>query len=293
MVTNYGSTIHQIPATALDPDALERTYGAAVTQNMEPGYAMPFLMGVMMDRQRRAQQLTESNAAANTQAYNLAQQGMALDERGQLRTLAGTLAGHGMPVTPSLMTPGGMPTLAENQQYAAAGNPLVMQGAAAQAAQRYGEAARGAGEGGVDPVGLLASTGLPGQTASVPVRVQAAGAGNAARVPITTTTTGPNGDVVSIVNTRQATSNPGAVAGNLANSQNITRNAVGQSMARQALQQNSRLAANVRADVERATRAGSRVIDQSADANSYSVTVGQGSQQETRRYDRTTGQRIP
>jgi len=277
-VANYASAIRPLPPTALDPDHLEQQY-AANLRGMEPGFQIPFLMGAMIDRRMRGQQIAESNAAANAQQMQLAQEGMALDERGQLRTLAGIGLQHGMPVTPTLMTPGGMPTLEENQRYATVGNQNLMQESTARAASAYGTAAQHALEGGVSPNAL---PGMMNMARETPLAVQRAGAGSGGTR--FEAIFDPNRPDEPQMRVRSGTLE-GMNAGTAALRQQTTQNQ-GAATARQLITQHPQLRTAVEGLQQQAERAGSRVVGITGDPNTVTITVERNGQRESRTLDR-------
>jgi hypothetical protein len=240
----------------------------------------------MIDRQQRGNVLMDANARGNEQAYALAQQGMGLEERGQLRTLAGQTYQHGMGIAPSLLVPGGMPTPTEVAPLAATGNALAQQSENARAVQALGAGAQHAAEGGVDP---LAMPGMP-QTRITPTSIRAAGVrGDADAGRFTVTGNSQGGVDVRQQLPRGATPEQAAEAGDRIQAAQRQRNA--QTMAQQALRSNPHLRARVEREEGAARARGAVAVRTEADANSISITAQhRDGRTQTRRFDRRTGE---
>jgi len=290
MTTNYGSNIQRLPANALDPDRLEQQF-AAQLHGPEGAYQLPFLQAAMYDRQRRGDQLSSMNNRANDQAYALAQAGLGLEERGQLRDLAGRTYEHGMPIAPTLLVPGGMPTDAEVRPLANIGNQVGVQNAVAQAAQRYGSAAQAANEGGIVPTTLPGMSGMTMRTPNdqVVAGINASSSGrNEGRLEANTD---PQGGTTY----RQrlpAGATPADAAAVAEEHQEAQRLTTARRAGRQALERNPRLQGPVNRELQAIQQSGGTGTV-TADANTVIVTGRHPSgRQRVVRFNRATGEPV-
>lgn len=143
-----------LPANALDPDGLERQFASQV-HGPDAGYMIPFLLGARADRQARGETLAAGNAQNNEIARVLAERELAQQDAASRRTLAGTLAGHGVPLSDPATTNGMSPGAVS------LGNNMIVGSANAQNNQRLAASANSYSEAGASPAALNASGMFP------------------------------------------------------------------------------------------------------------------------------------